>query len=166
MPVLTVGLIRQTTLLALDNQAYERLSKWIIAQFPTPATPNVVEALGIRLLQRLSSSLTSVEGILAPGHRNELREFRRKVGLSLNVLKELGRSTDGASTDANVSPTSRKRPKARARHTQLDPHPFDCLGFAVPVTEDKARAICGDILPQLQNVLRVHIFSLQLVSRH
>jgi len=165
-PILTVGLIEQTTLVALDNQAYERLSKWIFAQFPTPATPNVMEALVIKLLQRLSSSFTSVEGELTAGHRNELREFRRKVGLSLNVLKELGRYTDGASADTSVSPTSRKRPKARARHTQLDPHPFDCMGIAVPMAEGEARTICGDILPQLQNVLRVRIPSLQLVSRH
>ena len=50
-PVLTVGLIEQTILVALDNQAYERLSKWITTQFPTPATLSVMEALVIKLLQ-------------------------------------------------------------------------------------------------------------------
>ena len=125
-----------------------------------------MEALTVKLLQRLSSSLTSADGVLASGHRNELRELRRKAGLRLDVLKELGRYADGASADVNVSPISRKRSKARARHTQLDPHPFDCMGIAVPMTEDGARATRGDILAQLQNTLRVRISSLRPVSRH
>jgi len=126
-----------------------------------------MEALAIKLLRRLSSSLTSANGVLTAGYRNELREFRKKVGLYLDVLKELGRYINGASTDANVSPISRKRSKARARHTQLDPHPFDCMGIAVPMTEDGARVICGDILAQLQNILRVRISPPpRLVSRH
>jgi len=114
-----------------------------------------MEALTVKLLQRLSSSLTSADGVLISGYRNELRELRRKAGLRLDVLKELGRYADGASADANVSPISRKRSKARARHTQLDPHPFDCMGIAVPTTEDGARATRGDILAQLQNTLKV-----------
>ena len=165
MPVLTVDLIKQAALVALDNRAYERLSKCITAQFPTPATPNVMEALAIKLLQRLSSSFTSVEGVLTAGHRDELREFPRKVELSLDVLKEFGKCTDGALAGVNVSPISRKRSKARARHIKLDPRPFDCMGIAVPTTEDEVCAIHGDILPQLQNILRVRVSSLRLVSR-
>ena len=92
-------------------------------------------------------------------HCNELKEFRRKVGLSLDVLKELGGCTDPASTDRSVSPVNRKRPKARARHTQLNPQPFDCMRIAAPTTEREVRAVYGDILLQLQSILRVRISS-------
>ena len=167
MSLIRMGLRKQIAPVALDDQAYERLSKWTIARFPTPTTLNVMEDLGIKLLQRLSSSLMPVEGMSTAEHRNELREFRRKVGLSLNVLKELGGWTDRASVGPNVSPITRKRPKALARHTRLDPHPFDCMGIEVPMTEDEVRAVCGDILPQLQNVLEVRIsLPLRLGSKH
>ena len=157
MLVIRTGLIQQIAPVALDDQAYGRLSKWTIAHFPAPAAHNVMEDLGIKLLQRLSSSLMSVEGVSTAEHRNELREFRRKVGLSLNVLKELGGWTGRAPVGPNVSPITRKRPKAPARHTQLDPHPFDCMGIEVPMTDDEVRAVYGDILPQLRDVLEVRV---------
>jgi len=116
-----------------------------------------MEALGIKLLQRLSSSLTSVEGISTAEHRNELREFRRKVGLSLNVLKELGGYANRTSVGTNVSTTDRKRAKAVARHPKLDPHPFDCMRIEVPMTEDQVHVVCGDILRLLQNALGVRV---------
>ena len=165
--MIPVGLTEQTAPAVLDDQAYERLSKWTVARFPTSATPNVMEALGIKLLQRLSSSLTSIEGVSTAEHRAEFRVFRRKVGLSLNVLKELGGCTDRASVDANVSPVGRKRSKTLARRTQLDPHPFDCMGIAVPTKEDEVHAVCGDILPQLQTILGVRVsLSPMLDSKH
>jgi len=154
-PVFPMGITERTAPVALDSQAYERLSKWTISRFPTPATLDGIEALGIRLLQRLSSSLMPVEGVLVAEHRNELREFRRKVDLSLNVLEELGGWADRASVGPSASPISRKRPKALTRRIQLDPHPFDCLGIAVPITEDEVRAVRGEILPRLQRILGV-----------
>ena len=161
-----MSLMKQTALIVLDDQPYERLSKSIISQFPTPATLDVMEALGIKLLQRLSSSLLSVEVVSTAEHRNELREFRRRVGLSLNVLKELAGCAGWASVDASAPLTSRKKSKAPARHIQLDPHPFDCMRIAVPVTEDEVRAVCVDILPQLQNILRVSVsLSLRPISK-
>ena len=167
LPMNSMRLIKQTALVALDDQAYERLSKWMVAQFPAPATPNATEALGIKVLQQLSSSLVSVEEISTAEHRKELRAFRGKAGLSLNVLKEIGGCADRASVDVNVSPTSRKRPKLPARHVQLDPHPFDCMGITVPVTEDEVRAVSGNVLSQLQNILRVSVFiSLRLAPKH
>ena len=167
MPVIPMGLTKESAHVDLDDQAYERLSKWTISRFPTPATTNVTESLGIKLLQRLSSSLISVEGVSTAEHRNELRELRRKVGFSLDVLKELGGYTDRVSVGANVSPISRKKPKALARHIQLDPHPFDCMGIAVPMTEDEVRAVCSDILPQLQSILGVRVsLSLWLVLEY
>ena len=167
IPTISMGLMKQTALVVLDDKAYEILSKWIVSQFPTSATPNAMEALGIELLQRLSSSLTSVEGVSTTEHRNELRESRRKVDLYLNVLKELGKNLGQALADTNAPPTSRKRSKAPARHIQFDPHPFDCVRIAVPVTIDEARTVCGDVLSQLQNVLRVSItLSFGLPSKH
>lgn len=157
MPAVPMGLTNQTAPAALDDQAHERLSKWTIAQFPTLATINVMETLGVKLLQRLSSSLISVEGVSTLEHRNQLREFRKELGLSLNVLKELGRCADRTLVDAKVPPTNRKGPKGLARRTQLDPHPFDCMGVPVPTTYHKARVVCGEILPRLQNILRVRV---------
>ena len=163
----SMGLIKQTSPVELDDHAYERLSKWAISQFPTPATLNVMEALGIKLLQRLSSSLMSIEGVSTTEHRNELRELRRKLGLSLNVLKELGGLADRASAGANVPPISRKRSKAPAKRIQLDPHPFDCMGIAVPMTEDEVHAVFEDILSRLQNILGVRVSPpLGLASKH
>ena len=128
---------------------------------------NVMGALGVELLKRLSSSLTSVEGVSTAEHRNELREFRRKVGLSLNVLKELGGCTDQASVGANMPPISHTGSKAPSRRVQLDPDPFDSMGIAVPTTEDEVRAVCGDILPRLQSILGVRVpLSLWLASKY
>ena len=167
MPVIHMCPRKQIVPVALEDQAYERLSKWIIARFPTPVALNVTEDLAIKLLQRLSSSLMPVEGVSTAEHRNELREFRRKVGLSLNVLKELGGWTDRTPAGSNVPHIGRKRPKGLARHAQLDPHPFDCMGIEVPMTEDEVRAVCGDIFPQLQNILEVRIsLLLRLGSNH
>ena len=166
-PVILAGMIKQNAPIVLDGQAHERLSKRITSQFPTPATPNTMEALGVKILRRLSSSLMSVEGVSTAEHRSELREFRRKVVLSLNVLEELARCTDRVSDGVNGSPISRKRPKAPARHIQFDPHPFDCMGIAVPTTEVEVHALCSDILPQLRSVLGVRAFlSLRLVLNH
>lgn len=147
--------MKRAVFAALDNQAFERLSKWTVSRFPTSTSLEVMEALGIKLLQRLSSSLISVEGVLTAEQRNELREFRRKVGLFLNVLKELCGSVDRVSLGVSIPPIGRKKPKAPARHMQLDPHPFDCMEIEVPMTEDEAHAVRGDVLRQLQSILRV-----------
>lgn len=144
--------------LALGDQPFERLSRWTVARFPTSYTPNVMEAFGIQLLQRLSSSLVPVERVVTTEQRNEIREFRRKTDIFLNVLKELDGSTDRASVDVKVSTTSRKKPKASARRLQLDPHPFDCVGITVPTTGHQVHTAYGDILLRLQGVLGVRVF--------
>ena len=118
------------------------MSKWIIARFPTPDTLDVMEAFCIRLLKRLSYSLVSAEEVLAAEHRNELREIRKEVSLSLNVLKELGSCADRTSVGVNMSPVSRKKPKAPAKRI-------------------------GDILPRLQSILGVRVSPpLRLVSKY
>lgn len=155
--VIAVGLTRRTALAVLDDQDYEKLSKWIVIQFPTPATPNVMETMGVRLLQRLSSSLQSVEVALTTQHRNEFRELRRKASLSLGVLKELAKYLDRGSADIHTPAAGRKKVKTPVKHIRLDPHPFDCMGIAAPVTEGEVRTACVKVLPQLQNVLRVSV---------
>lgn len=145
---------------ALGDQPFERLSEWMVARFPTPHTPNVMEALGMKLLRQLSSSLVPVERVVTAEQRSELMESRRKMNLSLNVLTELGRCADRTSADANVSPTSRKKPKASQRHSKLDPHPFDCMGIAVPTAEKEVRAAYRDTLLRLQGVFGVRVLLL------
>ena len=153
--------------LAIGDKPFERLSKWTVARFPTSYTPNVMETVGIKLLQQLSSSLIPTERVVTAELRSELKESRRKTGMFLNVLKELGKNLGQALADTNAPPTSRKRSKAPARHIHFDPHPFDCVRIAVPVTMDEARTVCGDVLSQLQNVLRVSItLSFLLPSKH
>ena len=142
--------------LALADQPFERVSKWLIARFPTPDTLNMEEALAIKLLQQLSSSLVPVEGVVSTEHRNELRGLRRVAALSSNALKELGGCTDGGAADANGPSASRKKLKeSTKRLAQLDPHPFEYMGIAVPTTEREVRSVCSDILLQLQDILGV-----------
>ena len=154
-PALTVGPIKLTVPVASDDPTYERLSKSIIVQFPTPTTPNILEALGIKLLQRLSASLTSVEVVSKPQHCKELRAFRKKIALAMNVLTELSGCMGKASAGADRSPVSPKRLKGRARRVSLNPDPFNCMKIATPATENQARVVCSDILLQLQGVLGV-----------
>lgn len=143
--------------LALDDQPFERLSKWIVVQFPTSYTPNVMETFGIKLLQRLSSSLMPVEKVVTAERRSESRESLRKVDLALDILEELGKCADRAPVDVNVSPTSRKKPKALTRHLKLDPCPFDSMGIAVPTTDHEVRVAYDDILLRLQGILGVRV---------
>ena len=125
-----------------------------------------MEAFAINLLRQLFSSLMLVERVVTAEQRKELRESRRKMELSLNALEELGRCTDRASADVDVSPTSRKKPKALARHSKLDPYPLDCMGLAVPTTEREVRVAYGDTLLRLQVVFGVRIFlSLQFTLK-
>ena len=116
-----------------------------------------MEAFGINLLRRLSSSLVPIEKVVTAEQRKELRESRRKMDPSLNALDELGRCADRTSADVNVSPTGRKRPKALARYSKLDPYPFDCMGLTVPTTEHEVRAAYSDILLRLQGIFRVRV---------
>ena len=142
---------------ALHNQPFETLSKCTIVRFPAPDAPNVMEAFGVKLLQRLSSSLLPAERVVTTEQRNELRELRRKTDLFLDALKELDGCADRTSVDVNMSPTNRKRPKVQARNLQLDPYPFDCVGIPVPTTEHEVRTACGDILLQLKGILGVRV---------
>lgn len=113
--------------------------------------PNVNEALGIRLLERLSSSLMPAERVLPAEQSNELREYGRKMGLSLDALKELDGYVDGV----NVFPTSRKRLKASARKSRPNTDAFHRAKIPVPTTVHEAHTARGDILLLLKGVLGV-----------
>ena len=117
-----------------------------------------MEALCIKLLQRLSSSLMPAEGVVTVEQRKDLRELRSRTGLSLNVLKELDGCAGRASAGVNVSQSSRKKPKGSARNLQLDAYPFDCMGIPVPATEHEVHTVRGDILLQLKGILGVRVF--------
>lgn len=142
-------------LLVLDDGAYEKLSKWIIAEFPASKTPNVMDAMSMRLLQRFSSSLLSAEYPSPADASPHLREFCRKVELSFNALKALEESGDGASTGGNVSPVSRKKGKATANNRRINPAPFNSMGIVVPATDAEVRDAYVGTLSQLQNILEV-----------
>ena len=116
-----------------------------------------MEALGIKLLQQLSSSLMPVEEVATTERRNELREFRRKVGSSLDALKMLGGYMNRASIEINASSAGRKKPKASGRQLKLDPDAFDRMGMTAPTTEGEVRVVCGDILLRLKGILGVRV---------
>ena len=142
----------------LDENAYEKLSKWVITGFPTHATPNMVDTISMRLLQRLSSSLLFAEYPSVADAPPDLRVFWRKVELSFNVLKELDEHASGALTSGNISPTSRKRGKQTFKNRRIDPHPFDSLGIAVPTTDVEVRDAYTGVLAQLRSILEVRLF--------
>ena len=80
------------------------------------------------------------------------------MDLSMNVLTELSGCMGRVSAGGDTSPVSPKRLKGRARRMSLNPDPFDRLQIVAPATEDQARAMCSDILLQLQGILGVCIF--------
>lgn len=126
-----------------------------------------MESLSIKLLEQLSSSMMPVERALPAEQRNRLRELRRKMGLTLDVLTQLDGCVDQASVGANVLQTGRKKPKASARKLRLDPDPFYCAGIPVPTTEHEVQTAYGDIFLRLKGTLGVRVpLSLRLASKH
>lgn len=138
----------------LDNNAYEKLSGWIVSGFPTPTTPGMMDTMSMKLLRRLSSSLLFAEYPSAVDAPPDLRLFWRKVDLSSNVLNELQENAKGVLTNGSVSPTNRKGKKV-TKNRRIDPLPFDSMGIVVPSTDAEIRDAYVGILSQLQNVLKV-----------
>jgi hypothetical protein len=99
-----------------------------------------------------------VEDMATTEHRNELREFRRKVGSSLDALKMLGGYMNRASIEINASSAGRKKPKDLGRQLKLDPDAFDRMGMTVPTTEGEVRVVCGEILLRLKGILGVRVY--------
>ena len=146
---------RLFSFLVLDGKAYEKLSRWIVSEFPTPTTPNVMDTVSLRLLRRLSSSLLFAEYPSAADTPKDLRVFWREVDLSFNVLKELEENANSALTSGNISPISRKKGKATSKNRRINPLPFDSIGIPVPTTDMEVRDVYVGILPQLQSILEV-----------
>ena len=116
-----------------------------------------MDALGVKLLQRLPSSLMAAEGMVTVGDCNELRGFWGKVALSFGVLEELRGCTDLALADESASTTNRKKQKVSVKHLRLDSGPFNSMGIPAPVTDRDARITYDEILLILKDVLGVRI---------
>ena len=141
-------------LLVLEEGAYAKFSKWIATGFPTSTTPNT-NAIGMRLIQRFSSSLLSAKYPSTADVPTNLRASRRKVELSFDVLENLEENAKGALTGGNISPVSRKKGKAIASNRHIDPLPFDSMGIRVPTTDVEVRDVYVRVLLQLQHILEV-----------
>jgi len=139
----------------LEEGAYEKLSKWILAGFPRSTTPNPIDTMSMRLLRRFSSSLLSAEYPSAADAPPNLRVFCKKAELSFDVLKVLEENADSASTGGNVSPVRRKRSRTITGNRHIDPRPFDSMGIAVPTTDVEVRGVRVEVLSQLQSILEV-----------
>lgn len=128
------------------------LWKWIVTQFPTPTTPNLTDTMSMHLLRNFSSSLISVEYPSIANELPNLREFRRTVELSFDVLRILEENADRISTRGDVH---RKRGKSVSNNRYFDPLPFDSMEVSVPTTAAEVNAVYTQVLSQLQSVLEV-----------
>lgn len=141
----------------VDEHAYEKLTKWVISGFPTPATPKIVDTISMKLLQRLSASLLFAEYPSAADSPPDLRAFWKKVESSFHLLKEL---EEHSNTSGNLSSISHRRSKHSAKNRRIDPLPFDSMGIAVPTTDVELHDTCIGVLAQLQGILEVRGFIL------
>ena len=139
----------------LDENAYDKLIKWMISGFPTPTTPNMKDTMSMRILRRLSSSLLFAEYPSSAEAPPDLRVFWRNVEMSFNVLKELEECTNGGFCGGNTSPTSRRRSRQAFKSGRIDPLPFDSLGISVPTSDIEVRDAHIEVLGQLQSILEV-----------
>ena len=139
----------------LEERAYEKLSKWVVAGFPTSAMPNIMDTMTMRLLRRFSSSLLFAEYPSAADVPPDLRAFWRKVELSSTVLKNLEENVTSTSTGGKVSPVNRRKGKAVMNSRRVDPLPFDSMGITVPTTDAEVRDVYVTVLSQLRSVLEV-----------
>ena len=139
----------------LDERAYEKLSSWIISGFPTSTIPNLTDAPGMKLLQRLSSSLLFAEYPSAAEAPPDLCEFWRKVGLSFEVLQDLEANARTSWTGKPTSPISRKRGERMVRASRVDPRQTDSMGISVPNADAELSEVHARLLPELQGILEV-----------
>ena len=139
----------------LDEDAYKNLSKWMVSEFPEPATPNMMGTTSMRLLQRFSSSLLSVECPSVDDSPPDLRVFWRKVEFSFDVLKELEKSAKSILPSRNTSIAGRKKSRTVVKVRRIDPLPFDSMGISVPTTDVEVLDVYVEVLSQLQNILEV-----------
>jgi len=130
----------------------------MVSEFPVPTTPNIMDTMSMKLLQRFSSSLLSVEYPSVDDSPPDLRVFWRKVELSFDVLNELEENAKGALPSRNISLVSRKKSRAAVKVRRIDPLPFDSMRIGVPTTDVEVLDVYLEVLSQLQNILEVRGF--------
>ncbi|KAF9642213.1 P-loop containing nucleoside triphosphate hydrolase protein, partial [Thelephora ganbajun] len=145
----------------LEEEAYEKLSKWIVTGFPTSTTPNMMDTMSVRLLQRFSSSLLSVEYPPAADAPPNLHVLRGKVELSFNVLRDLEENIDSALTKRRTFPTSHEKGNAVTIDRHISPHLFDAMGIIVPTTDAEVHDVYVQVLSQLQSTLEYYLLVLR-----
>lgn len=141
--------------LVLDEGPYEKLLRWIISTFPTPATPNMTDTLSIKLLQRLSASLLFAEYPSAADAPPDLHEFWKKVELSLKTLQHLNENSNASRKGQPSSPTNRKRGRTVTGENRIGPLSSGSFGINLPATEAGVHEICVGLLSELQGILEV-----------
>ena len=109
--------------------------------------------MSMRLIQRFSSSLLSMEYPSVDDSPPDLRVFWRKAGHSFNVLQEL-ENTKSALTRTNIF-VSRKKSRMAPKIRRIDPLPFNSMGISVPTTDMEVRDAYVEVLSQLQDILEV-----------
>ena len=119
-------------------------------EFPTSPTSNIMDKMGMQLLQRLSSSSLS-----ASDASHGLSMFGKKVELSFNVLNLLEESFGSSLAGGKISSVSRKKGKAAVKNRHIDPLPFDSIKLSVPTTDWEARDVYAEALSQLRGILEV-----------
>lgn len=132
----------------LDEKAYEKLSAWIISEFPTPTTSNMTDTLSMRLLQRFSASLLFAEYPSASDAPPDLYEFWKKVELSIQTLQNLEKNPKD-------SLFRRKRGKTVTRDGRADSFRPDNGGINVPTTDTEVHEVRARVLLELRNILEV-----------
>ena len=142
----------------MDEKAYEKLSRWIVSEFPVPTTPNMIDALSMKLLQRLSSSLLFAEYPSAADTPPDLPAFWRKVELSFKVLQDLEANTKGSRIGKTAFPISRRRGEKMTGGSRVDLRHFDSMGINVPITDTEVREVYARVLSELQAILEVRGF--------
>ena len=140
----------------LNEKAYEKLSSWVILEFPTATTPNVTDTLCMRLLQRLSASLLFAEYPSAADAPKDLHGFWKKVELSFKSLQDLETNPKAFRRGCAPSSTNRKRGETLTRSGRVDPGP---LGIDATTTEAGAHVARARILSELRSILEVRGYS-------
>jgi hypothetical protein len=133
----------------LEKEAFENLWKWMVAEFPSSTTPNVMDSMSFRILQRLSQSLLFAEYPSAADVPPNLRAFRRKADLAFNVLRTL---------EENAGSLLTREDNTLANNPHFNPLPFRSMGINVPTSTAEIRDVFVQVLSELKNVLEVCAF--------
>ena len=107
----------------------------------------MIDAISVRILQRLSQSLLSVEYPSDSDVPPDLRTFRRRVDLSFSVLRTLGETVDHLPESS---------PLVYNHH--IHQLPFRSVGVVAPTSVAEAYDVYGQVLSHLKTILEVCVF--------